>query len=101
MQRYEFEEIPITLGGKPCGLFYGEYTMDGKAVDEIWVYSDTGYGPTAKRELIALHDMQDAFSQYLYCMLRDNIRSESTDITPRPVTHTFRRPVIGGELVSG
>jgi hypothetical protein len=100
MQRYEFDEIPIDIAGKPCGMFCGEYTLDGKTVDKVWVYSDTGWGPSARRDLIALHDLADPFSVALYRMLCVNIRSESSETTPRPVMHALRRPVIGGELLT-
>lgn len=99
--RYEFDEIPIDIAGKPCGMFHGEYTLDGRHVDEIWIASDTGWGPAAKRELIPLHTLTDPFSLAIYAMLQSNIRSEDSDVTPRPVKHQFRRPVIGGELVTG
>ena len=85
--RYEFDEIPIDLAGKPCGMFHGEYTLDEGRVDRIWVYSDTGWGASAKRELVALHDLSHPFARDLYTMLRDNILGHNRDYPPRRVTN--------------
>lgn len=93
--RYEFDEVPIDIAGKPVGMFFGEYTLDEGKVDGVWLYSDTGFGPTAKRELIALHEQTDAFSQYLCIMLRRNIVSESRDYPPRPATVEYFRQFTG------
>ena len=99
--RYEFDDIPLDIAGKPAGRFYGEYTLDGRHVDEIWLASETGWGPNAQVELIPLHTLADPFSRAIYGMLKTNIRSEDSDVAPRPVRHQFRRPIIGGELVTG
>jgi hypothetical protein len=77
MHRIEFEELSLMLGSFPVGSFSGHVIYDLGAspkgypeVYDVVVYSDTGWGDSAKRDHVSLRNAyMTEGSEYLASLL--------------------------------